>query len=199
MKSMKLPQSIKLMFQASNFWSRVVEWPQARKNTIKFDERSLLNPASLVQQANKMISKSLGKLHKVRVQGSDTNGFTYQSYDQMWRSQLDPLYIEANKSASAVVSTPAQSAAAEESKEASQLPASGSKQAWYSGSVDYWNKQPATVDGVLGGYESIHSTESDTSKTMISSFKHLLPSMSTALDCGAGIGRVTKEVLKPFF
>ena len=43
-----------------------------------------------------MISKSLGKLHKVRAQGEDNQGNSYQSLDQMWQSQLDPVYIEAN-------------------------------------------------------------------------------------------------------
>ena len=34
---------------------------------------------------------------------------------------------------------------------------------------------------------------------MIQTFKHLLPGMNSALDCGAGIGRITKTVLKPVF
>ena len=28
---------------------------------------------------------------------------------------------------------------------------------------------------------------------------HMLPAMNSVLDCGAGIGRVAKNVLKPFF
>lgn len=85
----------------------------------------------------------------------------------------------------------------EEKKE--HLPPPGSKDSWYQGSVDYWNRQPATVDGVLGGYEKIHNVESDTSRTMIQTFKDQLPSLNSALDCGAGIGRITKNVLKPIF
>ena len=75
----------------------------------------------------------------------------------------------------------------------------GDKASWYQGSVDYWDRQPATVDGVLGGYEQIHEVESDTSRTMIQTFKHLMPSMGSALDCGAGIGRISKHVLIPEF
>ena len=41
--------------------------------------------------------------------------------------------------------------------------------------------------------------ESDTSSRMIQTFKHLMPAMNSALDCGAGIGRITKTVLKPVF
>ena len=104
----------------------------------------------------------------------------------MWKAQLDPVYQQA-----------AGAAAAEESKGAAA--STGTKGAWYQGSVQYWDNQPATIDGVLGGYEAIHETESDTSIQMINQFKHLLPSMGSALDCGAGIGRITKRVLKPLF
>lgn len=34
---------------------------------------------------------------------------------------------------------------------------------------------------------------------MIESFKHMMPSMGLALDCGAGIGRIAKKVLLPKF
>ena len=53
------------------------------------------------------------------------------------------------------------------------------------------------MDGVLGGYEGIHETESDTSRTMIETFKDRMPAMGSALDCGAGIGRISKTVLIP--
>lgn len=34
---------------------------------------------------------------------------------------------------------------------------------------------------------------------MIDTFKHMMPSMGLALDCGAGIGRIAKKVLLPKF
>jgi protein N-terminal methyltransferase len=111
----------------------------------------------------------------------------------MWRSQLDPAYIEANSNGNGAAASEANPETAD------HLPTAGNKQTWYKGSVDYWNKQPATVDGVLGGYESIHEVESDTSMAMINNFKNLMPGMNLALDCGAGIGRITKKVLKPLF
>ena len=80
-------------------------------------------------------------------------------------------------------------AAAEESK---LLPAVVNKENWYKGCVDYWDRQPTTVDGVLGGYGDIHEVESDTSRAMIIRFRHLMPSTGAALDCGAGIGRISK-------
>jgi protein N-terminal methyltransferase len=75
----------------------------------------------------------------------------------------------------------------------------GSKGNWYEGSVEYWDSRPATVDGVLGGFEVVHHTDSDTSKRMIEEQKHAISGFDDALDCGAGIGRISKETLKPFF
>ena len=36
----------------------------------------------------------------------------------------------------------------------------GNTKNWYKRSVDYWDRQPATNEGVLGGYGSIHEAES---------------------------------------
>ncbi len=53
----------------------------------------------------------------------------------MWRSQLDPAYIEAKKengnAAAAGTSNP---------EGTTMLPTAGDKGTWYKGSVDYWNK-----------------------------------------------------------
>ena len=38
---------------------------------------------------------------------------------------------------------------------------------WYQKSVVYWDEQPATADGVLGGYEVVHEPDSQTSVEMI--------------------------------
>ena len=85
------------------------------------------------------------------------------------------------------------------SEEEKEKPRVGNKENWYSGSVEYWNNQPATVDGVLGGYGKIHETDSDTSKIMIEEARPLLSGFDQALDCGAGIGRIAKTTLLPVF
>ena len=74
-----------------------------------------------------------------------------------------------------------------------------SKETWYRVAVRYWDRQPATVDGVLGGYEGIHETEIGTSRAILTKFKSHMPRLKLALDCGAGIGRVTKTLLKGAF
>ena len=51
----------------------------------------------------------------------------------------------------------------------------------------------------MGGYERVNEPDVHTSKNLINMHRHLLPSFSKALDCGAGIGRVSKYVLKDYF
>ena len=66
---------------------------------------------------------------------------------------------------------------------------------WYSGGVEYWNKQPATIDGVLGGFEQVHEIDSEISQQMIEMFKDRISGFTNAIDCGAGMGRITKTTL----
>ena len=83
------------------------------------------------------------------------------------------------------------------SEEEKDKPRIGNKENWYAGSVEYWNSQPTTVDGVLGGYGAIHEAESDTSAIMIEETRPYISGFEQALDCGAGIGRITKTTLLP--
>ena len=70
---------------------------------------------------------------------------------------------------------------------------------WYKKSVVYWDEQPATADGVLGGYEEVHGPDSKTSLEMLQESKKWISGWKDALDCGAGIGRITKYTLLPKF
>ena len=78
-------------------------------------------------------------------------------------------------------------------------PRVGNKENWYKGSVAYWDSQPVTIDGVLGGYGKIHEAESDTSRIMLEETKSIISGFNTALDCGAGIGSIAKTTLLPVF
>lgn len=75
----------------------------------------------------------------------------------------------------------------------------GSKNQWYKGSVEYWDAQPTTVDGVLGGYGNVHHADIGTSASMLETFKDNFTSFEAAIDCGAGIGRIAKAILLPRF
>ncbi|KAK2547754.1 N-terminal Xaa-Pro-Lys N-methyltransferase 1-B [Acropora cervicornis] len=99
------------------------------------------------------------------------------------------------------------------------------KSSWYGQAADYWKNIPATVNGMLGGYASISMTDVTHSKRFLTKFLKLTDKLEekppkqqridptdalndcssfkikpyVALDCGAGIGRVTKNLLLPLF
>ena len=84
---------------------------------------------------------------------------------------------------------------------------------WYEKGVKYWASAPATVDGVLGGYGRVAGTDALGSLAFAGrALKHLLAGGSSrgggaeagrgrlaAADCGAGMGRVTRDVLSKLF
>lgn len=71
----------------------------------------------------------------------------------------------------------------------------------YSTGKQYWENVPATLDGVLGGFGFISQADIRGSKQFL---KQLFqskqpPGKGYALDCGAGIGRVSKFLLTDVF
>ncbi|CAH9077102.1 unnamed protein product [Cuscuta epithymum] len=81
----------------------------------------------------------------------------------------------------------------------------GSKSQWYSSAIRYWENVEATVDGVLGGYGNVNDADVAASNEFLTTIlAERFPaqrdaaspaSRIVALDCGSGIGRVTKNVL----
>ncbi|XP_072488771.1 N-terminal Xaa-Pro-Lys N-methyltransferase 1 isoform X2 [Notamacropus eugenii] len=66
----------------------------------------------------------------------------------------------------------------------------------------YWKDVPPTVDGMLGGYGHISNIDINSSKKFLQRFLREGPNRTgtnCALDCGAGIGRITKRLLLPLF
>ncbi|XP_010349034.1 N-terminal Xaa-Pro-Lys N-methyltransferase 1 isoform X2 [Saimiri boliviensis] len=73
---------------------------------------------------------------------------------------------------------------------------------FYSKAKMYWKQIPPTVDGMLGGYGRISSIDINSSRKFLQRFLREGPNKtgtSCALDCGAGIGRITKRLLLPLF
>ncbi|XP_070286580.1 N-terminal Xaa-Pro-Lys N-methyltransferase 1 isoform X2 [Myotis yumanensis] len=73
---------------------------------------------------------------------------------------------------------------------------------FYSKAKTYWKDVPPTVDGMLGGYGHISSIDINSSRKFLQRFLREGPNQtgtSCALDCGAGIGRITKRLLLPLF
>lgn len=71
---------------------------------------------------------------------------------------------------------------------------------WYSKSRDYWTQVPSTVDGMLGGYGSLTQADLCSSAQFLAKLCNL-GGLGTelALDCGAGIGRVSQGLLLNVF
>jgi len=77
-----------------------------------------------------------------------------------------------------------------------------SEEDFYEKADDYWKSIPSTIDGMLGGFSRISEVDIHGSKLFL---KHFIKGSSAttktrrALDCGAGIGRVSKSLLLPSF
>ena len=68
--------------------------------------------------------------------------------------------------------------------------------------ISYWSDVPATVDGMLGGYPGVSRLDLRSSRTFLAKLRRLsAPSQKSsspwgrALDCGAGVGRITSGLL----
>lgn len=112
------------------------------------------------------------------VGGLDSEGRGFTSAQEMWREEigLDEPDTDTNKS---------------------------KRRQWYSNGISYWEGVEASVDGVLGGYGHVNDIDVKGSDAFL---KTLLPARFgaerrnlVALDCGSGIGRVTKNLLLTHF
>ena len=90
--------------------------------------------------------------------------------------------------------------APERPDQATASPQSDEQKQWYDSAAAYWEGVDATIDGVLGGFG--HLTEVDVRDSH--KFLECLPHFAgragrkpgtLACDCGAGIGRVSKDLL----
>lgn len=75
----------------------------------------------------------------------------------------------------------------------------------YDDAIEYWSSTPATVDGVLGGYgdgTSVPKADVVGSSTFLRKLKpRMIPEdgeIKYAVDIGAGIGRITRDMLHKF-
>ncbi|EFN51806.1 hypothetical protein CHLNCDRAFT_27478 [Chlorella variabilis] len=77
---------------------------------------------------------------------------------------------------------------------------------WYTTAVDYWDKQEASVNGVLGGYGHLTTADVRDSRAFLQkAYGTPLAEAEAgkrrlvALDCGAGVGRVSEQLLLHHF
>lgn len=72
------------------------------------------------------------------------------------------------------------------------------KETWYGHAVDYWKKVEPSVGGMLQGFERISDVDCEGSRGFLKYLKQekvLTAECHKAVDCGAGIGRVSKHFL----
>lgn len=72
---------------------------------------------------------------------------------------------------------------------------------FYTDAANYWSKVPATEDGMLGGFGFISNTDIEGSDFFLRQVFKLKnpPQKGYALDCGSGIGRISKHLLTKHF
>jgi len=71
---------------------------------------------------------------------------------------------------------------------------------YYNKAAEHWKKIEPTIDGMLGGFGKIsHSDIEGSSKFLKTLLKNNSTGTVRALDCGAGIGRITKHLLTRHF
>lgn len=78
---------------------------------------------------------------------------------------------------------------------------SNNEQEFYIDGANYWSQIPPTIDGMLGGFGYISETDIRGSKMLLKQLfnSKFPPGRAYALDCGAGIGRITKYLLTEVF
>mmetsp|Transcript_5413 Transcript_5413/g.7446 ORF Transcript_5413/g.7446 Transcript_5413/m.7446 type:complete len:309 (-) Transcript_5413:61-987(-) len=136
------------------------------------------------------------------IHGSDSNEERYDSIEEMWMAEgvlrKSPQTKKDTKN--------------DDEDESMNIGLSkAGRRKWYSRSSDFWDDEgtcPASVDGMLGGFASITDIDLDGSKKFLLDLANIRPDLALdnddseetttcAVECGAGIGRVTKGLLLP--
>ncbi|XP_058982417.1 alpha N-terminal protein methyltransferase 1-like [Musca domestica] len=94
---------------------------------------------------------------------------------------------------------PQDSHAQDVTKTAGEENCTDAKQEFYIKAQKYWSEVPPTVNGMLGGLGYINAVDIQASTSFLRELKIKDMHKKYALDCGAGIGRVTKNLLMPLF
>ncbi|WRX26066.1 Alpha-N-methyltransferase NTM1 - like 1 [Theobroma cacao] len=109
--------------------------------------------------------------------GFDCDGREFKNAQEMWREQIGEADEGENHK----------------------------KTQWYSEGVAYWEGVEASVDGVLGGFGQVNEADIKGSEVFLNTLLHERfdgggrNQHLVALDCGSGIGRITKNLLIRYF
>ncbi|KAK1416974.1 hypothetical protein QVD17_26094 [Tagetes erecta] len=131
-----------------------------------------VNPNLLATHSKCRVKLKARSQIDMEISGLDNTGRQFKNADEMWREEIGD---------------------------------SQKKFDWYRNGVGYWQGVEASMDGVLGGYAHVNEPDINSSEAFINSLlTHLFPNSGrdqhlVALDCGSGIGRVTKNLLIRYF
>ncbi|KAL3911895.1 MAG: hypothetical protein SGPRY_008524, partial [Prymnesium sp.] len=77
----------------------------------------------------------------------------------------------------------------------------GDSTSWYQRSGEFWQKEAATVHGMMGGLDQLHALDVKSSAAFLERLRALSTPLTkgVALDCGAGIGRISASLLLNHF
>lgn len=136
--------------------------------------KALATASSPFEEAGSNIIEKLMLELGENARGNDSEDFEYLSIAHLW-------YVEDDRTSS--------------STEPEKAPA------WYLNALSYWNKVEPTVNGMLGGYGDLTKRDVEGSREFLDYIWKIRPTLgrTCAVDCGAGIGRVTKHLLLPLF
>jgi len=84
---------------------------------------------------------------------------------------------------------------------AGELSGEGGREAWYAKATEYWQAQEATLSGILGGFPETNEPDLRGSRRFLETLRRKVPPLrfGSALDCGAGTGRVAAGLLLDLF
>lgn len=127
--------------------------------------------------AGNNLTQIIGKREK----GEDSYGNGYSSLEAMWRMELSPpkkLAPETKRDKKIV----------------------GSRENWYKKSNEYWDNVSQDASGMLQGLEVVSKPDIECSSKFLQQYiKEGKINPEKAIDCGGGIGRISKELLVKYF
>eukprot|EP01125_Pyxidicula_operculata_P009018 TRINITY_DN2979_c0_g1_i4.p1 TRINITY_DN2979_c0_g1~~TRINITY_DN2979_c0_g1_i4.p1 ORF type:complete len:264 (-),score=45.20 TRINITY_DN2979_c0_g1_i4:328-1119(-) len=152
--------------------SKSTKGKKGKKNNVKKNQKTITDERPVEIRLKELLETDPGK---------DNDGNEYSSFLEMWKKHF------AHKDGSTKP---------EGIDEELKLV----EENWYGKSTNYWEGIPATVDGMLGGFEDVSNPDVRGSYTFVIDYvegtsKHKLGSPIRALDVGAGIGRITQLLL----
>ena len=174
--------------------SKVTEWHKGGRLRTKFPDINDLRVwmAGQIQKAHEKQSRTQDPL---TASGVDTDGKTYKNLDELWATFAAQRRARDAAAAQASTTPKAGGKGAAAAGPAQPAAQTQSRLDWYRHGHQYWNKTAATLQGVLGGFAHVSPLDITESKAFLDELK---VSKGRSVDLGAGIGRITKDLLIPY-